>query len=69
MERSIGKSGRSLVGQMVVRSSVPDGFSEGSQRSKGGSDSFDDFSSAAQSAEKTLIFTDFLSKVAESPPG
>ena len=37
--------------QMVVWSSVPDGFSEGSQRSKGGSDSFDDFSLAAQSAE------------------
>ena len=47
----LGNAGGSLVGQMVVWSSVPDGFSEGSQRSKGGSDSFDDFSLAAQSAE------------------
>ena len=47
----LGNAGGSLVGQMVERSSVLDGFSEGSQRSKGGADSFDDFSLAAQSAE------------------
>ena len=46
----LGNAGGSL-GQMVVWSSVPDGFSEGSHRSKGGSDSFDDFSFASQSAE------------------
>ena len=55
-------AGVSVVEQTVVRSSVADGISDGMQRSKVGSDSFNDLSSIAQSAE-TLHFLRTFEKI------